>query len=716
MVDIKRQDITLQDRTKGISADEFAWGSYFYSEWIQSWYSTKGFKLWHYLDTYNLNERTTWYPVAVCPCKWNPLSSTDSVIFFTNDGKVEMSGVFNGSTEGQWGDLWGGAIFSEYSVQNIPINWGYVYWDYALILCDNFIQKIDYKNSYKLYWQSITNPRFENSAAWWTVGTGWTLTNKGMEHTTGETWTLVTSANWYDTSTFWRLAIKVVWCTAGNVTVSINNTANDSFSTQAGRNGWFVEVASQISDSTTYTITITPSSDFNGIVEAVNFGCFNMDTAYDEINGMTDADKHMAVERGGDIFISSGNTVDILSTVDRTISDSKKLVKDDEEIVAMTPQADSLIIWATNGIDSHQYYWNWVDSVASEVIRWKWQVIKAVTWTETISYVLAGTWGATAWYAYRLYSVSWYQRSLIASNAYKVFGDSWNLDHYHPSKKFAFNDTDKSEAMAVFMDNLYLPWCDGIYQFGQTIPWLWNAWSRPIKYPNDTDKLFLYQNGEHLWFSYRENQRTYYSNVVVGRYNTTWYLVTDSIYWDKLWTRKALEKLKLGYKSVASTVWNIKIYAIVDDDYFWRFDVTGVSTRPKVWDTYEVANDTVAEIININKKTSSKWEITFRTISNGWSLARADSTLIRVSGSGDATLTTNNNYDNMCLIKTIETANQEYWADLIFGKDFVNNYLPFWHKIQLVIELNRATWATNSYLSPEIYELSMVSDITDVTL
>jgi hypothetical protein len=41
MADIKRQDITLQDRTKGISADEFAGGSYFYSEAISTGYNTK---------------------------------------------------------------------------------------------------------------------------------------------------------------------------------------------------------------------------------------------------------------------------------------------------------------------------------------------------------------------------------------------------------------------------------------------------------------------------------------------------------------------------------------------------------------------------------------------------------------------------------------------------------------------------------------------------
>ncbi len=716
MVDIKRQDITLSDRTKGISADEFAWGSYFYSEGIQTGYSTKGFRLWPYLNVETLNERTQGYPVAVCPCKGNPLSSTNSVIYFTKDGKLEMQWPFNWSTEGAWGESGGGAIFSEYALQNIPVYGGYVYGDYALILSDNFIQKIEYKKAYKLYWQSITNPRFENSAAGRTVGSGRTLTDDGMKHTTGETGTLVTNANAYDTSSLGRLAIKVVNCTAGNVTVSINNTANDSFSTEAWRNGWFTEATAQVSDSTNYTITITPSSDFNGYIEAVNFGTFDTNY-YEEINWLTDYTKHLAIEWAWDIYISSWNTIDILSPIDRKVSDSKKLVREDEEIVGMTQQGDSLIIWATNWIDSHQYYRNGVDSVAAECIAWKWQVIKAVTWTETISYVLAWIGGITAGYAYRLYSVSGYQRSLIASNAYKVFWDSWNLDHYHPSKKFVFNDTQGSESMCIFMDNLYLPGCDGIYQFGQTIPWLSNAWSRPINYVNGSDRLFLYQDGENLGFSYRNNQRNYYTVAVIGRFNNYGYLVTDSIYRDKLSTRKALEKLKLGYKSIPAEYGNIKIYAIVDDDYFWRFDVTWVATRPEIGDTYEVAEGTVAEIININKTSSSAWEITFRTISNGGSLSRAYDSLVKVSGSWDNVLDTDYNYDNLCLIKTIETENQEYGSDLIFWKDFVNNYLPYRHKIQFVIELNRKdAGVTNTYRTPEIYELSFISDITDITL
>lgn len=70
------------------------------------------------------------------------------------------------------------------------------------------------------------------------------------------------------------------------------------------------------------------------------------------------------------------------------------------------------------------------------------------------------------------------------------------------------------------------------------------------------------------------------------------------------------------------------------------------------------------------------------------------------------------NYDNMCLIKTIESDQQGYGSDLIFGKNFVSSYIPYWHKIQFVIELN----SNDDRLSPEVYELSMISDITDITL
>lgn len=88
----------------------------------------------------------------------------------------------------------------------------------------------------------------------------------------------------------------------------------------------------------------------------------------------------------------------------------------------MTQQAGNLILWATDGYDSRQYYRNGVDAVATEVIEWKGLIIQGVTGTETISYVLTtsgATKGFIEGYEYRLYAVSGYQRNLIASKLYQ---------------------------------------------------------------------------------------------------------------------------------------------------------------------------------------------------------------------------------------------------------------------------------------------------------
>lgn len=711
MVDIKREDITLSDWTKGISADEFAGGSYYYSDGVQTWYSTKWFKLWYQVEKHTLNNRTTGRPIAVCPCKGSLLDTNwDHFIVFTNDGYLEMDGNLNGGTSWEGWDSGGGAIYEDFWVWHDSWVWGFVYWKYALAFTKTRVRQIDYKNAYNIeYGQAITSPRFENSAAWWTVGTGWTLTDDWMEHTAGNTGTLETTAA--ATSTWvGRFAVKIADCTAGSVTISIPGDG-DLLTTEAWRNGWFVICGGDEHEGVNETITLTPSSDFDGTIEAVNFNIYD-----DEVTltgTLTSANKHRAIEWGWDIYVVSGTTIDIISTIDWAISDSKQLVRDDEEIVWITQQGDWLIIWATNGMDSHQYYWNWVDSAPSEVIRWQGQTIKAVTGTEIISYVLTSN--GTAWgTAFRLYSVNGYQRSLIASNAYKLNWANWNLEHYHPSKKFVFNDVQGSESMSIYMDSLYLPGCDGIYQFGQTLPGLSFSRSRPIKYDNGADKIFM--TWQNLSFTYRLDKRNYYGLVRTDYYTNKWYLVTDSIYRDKLGTRKALEKLKIWYKSLSDTDWKIKIYAIVDDDYFWRFDVTGVTNRPEIGDVYTVARSTKAEVISIDKTNTTDGTITFRTVENKWSLNRADSTLSRVTWDGDASLTTNYNYDNMVLVKTITKDTQCFGSDLIFGKDFVNNYIPYWHKIQLVIELETIYSSYSNQKTPEIYEISMVSDITDIVL
>jgi hypothetical protein len=458
------------------------------------------------------------------------------------------------------------------------------------------------------------------------------------------------------------------------------------------------------------TLTITPSTNFDWTIVAVNVHTY--DTSKISSVAITSADTHPCVIWGWDLYIWSGYKVDIVSLSDRWVT-TKELVDKNETIVDITQQAWNLIIWTTDGYNSRQYYWNWVDAVVTEAIEWKGLIIKWVTNTETVSYVLTtagSTTGTIQWYQYRLYAVSGYQRSLLACKTYYPdSSDNLNQPQYNLQKKFDFNDVESSKSMCMYLDSLFIPWCDGVYKYWTDIPWLKTAWTRPIKYPFGSNHIILGQNGVFFSLTYTLDGVNYFWEINEQRYLASGYLVTEWIYWDKLGTRKALEKLKIWYKNVASEDWSIKIYAIVDDDYFWRFTVSGVSTRPKVWDIYTVANQTNAEVINIDKTNNI---ITFRTVSNLGSYAnKANSTLTKVSGDGDASIT-RTWYDNMVLIKTIESDRQGYGSDLIFWKDFVNNYMPYRYKIQLVVELD----TIDSKLTPEIYEISINSDITDVVL
>ena len=101
---------------------------------------------------------------------------------------------------------------------------------------------------------------------------------------------------------------------------------------------------------------------------------------------------------------------------------------------------------------------------------------------------------------------------------------------------------------------------------------------------------------------------------------------------------------------------------------------------------------------------------------NLWSLSKAKQYLTKVTWNGDASIDTNNNYDNLVFLKSIQSDNQEYGSDFVFWKDFVDNYIPFWHKIQFVIEITKTNESYQRKRSPEIYELSFVSDITDTVL
>jgi len=699
MVDIKREDITLQDWTKGISADEFAWGSYFYSEAISSGYNTKGFELWYKVGKLALNSRANWYVVALSP------ESAYGFVGFTRDGRVEMHDYWNWNNRGAYYafDAWG-AIWNWY------LNW-VTYGNYLFGIRQTWIDRFPSNNFFDVDSQLLSNTDLSSSTGW-TFWTWWTVTSGWAKHTTGNTSSLTSSnVTWtYASTDRFRLAVKVTWWTAWSITVKWWESTTQTFNEH--KDGWYVAT---LKWATTMYAQITPTSIFDGTIEKVELYQYDLSSySYTSIYWGIYSDKHPALIWEWDLYVATKNIVNIINLSDMWVT-YKELVDENFTIVAMNQQAWNIIIWATDGYDSRQYYWNWVDAVATEVIEWKGLIIKSACGTETISYVLT-TSGSTSWvvewYEYRLYAVSWYQRNLIASKLYQFRSDDYlEAPHYNANKKFDFNDVTDDHWMTIFLDSLFIPGCDGVYKYWYDIPGLRANWVRPIKYDTWATHIVLGQRWHYLGLAFSADGVNYLCQVDNRLYPKTWFLVTEAIYWDKLSSRKALEKIKIWYKNVASTVGNIKVYAIVDDTYFWRFrPTTTPTTRPTIWAVYNVANNTKAEVIDVD---TANWVITLRTTEDKGSYPNlANTTLTKVSWTWDASIAVGYNYDNMCLIKTIESGQQEYSSDLIFWKDFVNTYLPFWHKIQFVVELN----SNDSFLSPEVYEISMNSDITDITL
>ena len=172
----------------------------------------------------------------------------------------------------------------------------------------------------------------------------------------------------------------------------------------------------------------------------------------------------------------------------------------------------------------------------------------------------------------RLYTVSGYQRNLIASKLYQYMSLNYlEEEPYNINKKFEFNDVENDNSMIVYLDSLYIPWCDGLYKYWYDVPWLRTNWTRPIRYDIWATHIVLWQRNDFLDIWYNVDGVNYIAQVNERLYTDRWYLITESIYWDKLSTRKVIEKMKIWYKSVDKSVGNIKLYAIVDDDYFWRF-------------------------------------------------------------------------------------------------------------------------------------------------
>jgi hypothetical protein len=295
MVDVKREDLTLQDWTKGISADEFAWGSYFYSEWIQTWYNTKWFKLWPRLDNQIINYRSDGYAVALSPAGWYWIT------VFTHDRRLETYDTYNWSLDWEWDSQWGGALYAQQANTTTRwVNW-ITYWTNAIWIRASYIDVIDRDGLFNPNLELLTNTWFDSD---WTIGTGWTVTDKWAEHTTGNTGTL--TADCTVASGKIRVAVKVSHYKDWTLTVDAG-WVTDTLSSK----WWFV--ATFTVSAWTATITLTPSSDFDWTIEMVNVHQYNDSKITVWASNISTADYHPCIIWWWDLYIGSWNKVDVVN-------------------------------------------------------------------------------------------------------------------------------------------------------------------------------------------------------------------------------------------------------------------------------------------------------------------------------------------------------------------------------------------------------------------
>lgn len=684
--------LTLNNRWYGMSANEYDGGSFFYAEWIDNYSNSKSFKLWHSIVDIELNKRYAWYAIAM-----ESLGSLDEEWFnivwmvgFTSDWYIESNWINRWSSTSD--EFWG-AFYKRPT--GTYVNWAIFWWQLLGITAD----KIDRITTITDLWGTnlVSNPWLTSDTDW-TVWAWWATSASWSTHTTGvntltQTLTLTASSKY-------RIVVKASWATTGSCEIKLWTEVVWTLTTTT--DSWFMGIWNNGVWETSLALTFTPTTWYNWTIEYVKVQKYDPDKLLDDNITITSYTSHPLCLWQWDIYIGSWNSLDIVNT---TLWDVRtvNIIDPWYYINSITQQWWNIIVWANNWKDSKQYYWNWVDKLASEVIDRPWNNIVSVITDETKNYaIINNNWDR------RVYIVSWYQRQLIAKNVFNWRTIEWGREEYNVNKRFNFLINWQNRT-ALLNDKLYVNAYGWIYVYGNNIVWMQPSWSKPIKFLTSTTVYALQNFFGNMYMSNRKSSINYISSILEYKYTTTGYLVTSSIIWDNISTKKALNKLSIWFKNIDSTIGNIKIYAIVDDDYFWRYKVTNVTTRPVVWDTYNIGKNTVWEIIAIENNWTTGM-ITFKTTNNTANYPwNALSSITKVTGSWQASISTGTLFDNMCLIKTITSDQQSYWEELVFWSSFVDTHMPDWHKIQLVIELN----SNNSNVSPEIFDISLLSDIVD---
>lgn len=699
--------ITFKDWGVWISLDEYNGGSYLFSKWIKA--SNNCFKLDDQMSDTIINNRSTGYIISQ---SYSPLQS--SMIMFTEDWYVEWERNYN-----QYSYLWW--VYTQFNTWN---NWpfykaptGYIN---SVKVGETYVWiRADKIDTYTftggdwmgiLWTEVLLNPWLTSNTsrtvwAWWTTGangathTSWSWTNTLQQSIT----TLWTS--------WMKINILVSDRTTGTIQVSYNWSSLGTLNTT---NNWLWYTFITTATWWAANLTLTPSNTFNGTVKYIDVReiTSNLEIAKATITSST---THPALYDWWDIFICSWDKIDVLSTFDWTV-ETKSIIQSGFSLVSINRIWDKFVMFATDWVDSQQYYWDWVSDEVLETINWIGNKITGTAVDGNKLYVVCEDWPSR-----EVYLVSGYDKQLVCSNNVSGYSTYISYDSKRYEIENKFNISIRNTNCIAMAGNklvlsayywLYTYWKDKptekdrrwyIYtntdNLSLTIDFIYSLW-----YTGTYLSVWLSKNYNLIWTVNVLSKQQYASNF------RTWYLLTTPIYWDSVYSNKSLTKLKIGFYWLDSTKGNIKIYANCDDHFFWTADVTGVTTTPAIWSIYQIWSSTVVWEVIDTDITGWVWTITLKTTQMTtmyYYTVDSNATLTKTTGTWDDSIECNDIY-NYALVKTITQTNQWYGNEYIFSQAFVDAHMPDWHKLTLKVELNSpTTW----YLSPEVYDISLYSDI-----
>lgn len=666
-----------------ISNDPSIWwtGSFYNMEWVDTTKDLSYVQLSKSISSVDyINSRVNWKIIA------SLYESSINYLELTYDWY--LSWILNNDTN-SWvvikGSLWNGCNIGKITI------WTWV--EYWFLITSSYFTKWIYDSTKYALWyyaEATTgiNPWAEfDSTTWWTIWAWWTISWWMATHTS---WTAVLSRtmtcdSWktyriavYNTDcTAWTCQIKVAWSTKTTLTSTTDGT---------------VQVVTYVSAWTSELLEFVPSTDFNWNIEFCRIQEVNAISTSKTFNETAPYIVYSNI-----IYVWNGTKV---TTIDMTTwtPDIQDVITIDNDftIVWITRISDQFYIYATNGSNSRQYMWNWIDGSADRIITWVDKPIMNVANFANVDYAIVWT-TRRQW----LYLVNWYQLQPI------IVTD----DYISNDDRIYFNSNSINNIETIW-NKLLISWDKWIYAYWNRTPWINPAlikqflhnwwWITNIFYSESLENsVYAY----FYWTLSDTNETSTTGNYRIQIYFPewngqeeftvlnkciTWWIESHPLIWENYSNIKNTEKITIWAELMSWTQINIyqkdtyfaNIYTRSPTNYTWA-----------VWDTYTYSWRTFT-ILNIINPWTTNWYLLHCSYIGteldwyvSWSFTRATWTWPT----------------------TIYSERVRYWYKLLFQATDTSklrhtyNYPSQWNKTQYAIELI----SNSEHNTPKLYDFNL---------